>query len=181
MNTREIDFSPASGLAYSGAEGGFRDFYAAKVDSAADKASEKVLVRTDDKTFTAKDFYRDMFAQQVMKADMRAVFTEYAWDLNACGPCAADPLYHEELLSLGVFWLTETPPDFVLGRGSRPIMPPMGGGRDDVFDTHMLAGHDGEHVPEPTGRKLAWNRQQMNLHSAEAGNDRQRWLRLWTS
>jgi hypothetical protein len=39
-----------------------------------------------------KDFYCDMFDQQVKKADMRAVFTEYAWDMNWCDPCAAEPL-----------------------------------------------------------------------------------------
>jgi len=81
-----------------------------------------------------KDFYRDMFEPQVKKADMRAEFTEYAWDMNWCDPCAADPLTFEELRSLGVFWLNETPPDFVPGRGRRPIVPPMGGARD-VFVT----------------------------------------------
>jgi hypothetical protein len=56
-----------------------------------------------------RDFYRDMFEQQVKKADMRAVFTEYAWDMNWCAPCAADPLSADELRSLGVFWLHDDP------------------------------------------------------------------------
>src|SRR4030095_14673007 len=95
-----------------------------------------------------KDFYRDMFDQQVKKADMRAVFTEYAWDMNWCDPCAADPLTPEELRSLGVFWLTETPPsDSVPGRGSRPIMPPMAGARD-VYVTRMHVRYDAQHFPE---------------------------------
>jgi hypothetical protein len=85
-----------------------------------------------------EDFYRDMFEQQVKKADMRAVFTEYPYDMNWCDPCAADPLSVEELQSLGVFWLNETPPDFIPGRGRRPIMPPMGGARD-VFDAGSRA------------------------------------------
>jgi hypothetical protein len=94
-----------------------------------------------------KDFYRDMFEQQVNKADMRAVFTEYAWDMNWCDPCAADPLAVEELRSLGVFWLNETPPDLVPGRGRPPIMPPMGGARD-VFVTRMHVRYDAQHFPE---------------------------------
>ena len=94
-----------------------------------------------------KDFYRDMFEQQVKKADMRAVFTEYAWDMNWCDPCAADPLALEELRSLGVFWLNETPPDFVPGRGRRPVVPPMGGARD-VFVTRMHVRYDAQHFPE---------------------------------
>ena len=94
-----------------------------------------------------KDFYRDMFEQQVKKADMRAVFTEYAWDMNWCDPCAADPLSFEELRSLGVFWSNETSPDLIPGRGRRPIMPTMGGARD-VFVTRMHVRYDAQHFPE---------------------------------
>ena len=36
------------------------------------------------------DFYHAMFGEQVKKEDMRAVFTEYAWDMGWCDPCAAD-------------------------------------------------------------------------------------------
>jgi hypothetical protein len=49
-----------------------------------------------------KDFYTAMFAEQVRKEDMRAVFLEYAWDTAWCDPCAADPLSPEELRKLGV-------------------------------------------------------------------------------
>jgi len=75
-----------------------------------------------------------MLKQQVKKADMCAVFTEYDPYLNWCDPCAADPLTFEELRSLGVFRLNETPPDLIPGRGRRSIMPPMDGARD-VFVT----------------------------------------------
>ena len=88
-----------------------------------------------------------MFNQQVKKADMRAVFTEYAQDMNSCDPCAADPLSHEELRSLGVFWFSETPPDFIPGRGHRPIVPTMGGARD-VFVARMDVRYDPEHFSE---------------------------------
>jgi len=153
------------------------------------KASQVVLERTDDKTRTTKDSYRDMFDQQVKKADIRAVFTEYAWDMNWCDPCAADPLSHEEPLSLGVLRLTETPPDFVPGRGPRPIMPPMGGGRD-VFITRMNLLGDAQHLPEYevlqetadlTGRQLTDMYPKMNLRTADAGNDGKWQQKLWTS
>jgi hypothetical protein len=49
-------------------------------------------------------FYRAMFDEQVRRADMTAVFLEYAWDMNWCDPCAADPLSDDELRELGVFW-----------------------------------------------------------------------------
>ena len=54
------------------------------------------------------DFYKAMFTQQVTKENMSAIFTEYAWDMGWCDPCAADPLSTEELRNLGVFWLGES-------------------------------------------------------------------------
>jgi len=85
-------------------------------------------------------FYRDMFDQQVKKVDLRAVFTEYAWDMNWCDPCAAEPLSFEELRSLGAFWLTE----------GRPEIIPNGimSGARDVFVTRMHVRYDAEHFPE---------------------------------
>ncbi|HEX2930002.1 MAG TPA: DUF2330 domain-containing protein [Candidatus Binatia bacterium] len=91
-----------------------------------------------------KDFYRDMFDHQVKKVDMRAVFTEYAWDMNWCDPCAADPLSAEELRSLGVFWMSDA--GFVPGQGRRSI-PPMGGA-PDVFVTRMHVRYDAQRFPE---------------------------------
>jgi hypothetical protein len=88
-----------------------------------------------------------MFDQQVKKADMRAVFTEYAWDMNWCDPCAADPLSVAELRGLGVFWLNEGGPQFIPGPGRRPIPPPIGGARD-VFVTRMHVRYDAQHFPE---------------------------------
>ncbi|MDM8559231.1 DUF2330 domain-containing protein [Candidatus Parabeggiatoa sp. HSG14] len=52
-------------------------------------------------------FYRAMFDKQVQKENMKTVFLEYAWDMNWCDPCAADPLSDQELRELGVFWLNE--------------------------------------------------------------------------
>jgi hypothetical protein len=49
-----------------------------------------------------KDFYKAMFAEQVRREDMRAVFLEYAWNMAWCDPCAAEPLSAQELQKLGV-------------------------------------------------------------------------------
>ncbi len=88
-----------------------------------------------------KDFYRDMFDQQVKKADMRAVFLEYAWDMNWCDPCAADPLSVAQLRSLGVFWLS----DPVAHPLRRPMLPTDA---RDVFVTRMHVRYDAAHFPE---------------------------------
>ena len=93
-----------------------------------------------------KDFYRDMFDQQAKKVDMRAVFTEYAWDMNWCDPCAADPLSAEELRSLGVFWMKPDGPAFAPGQGRR-LGPPIDGARD-VFVTRMHVRYDAQRFPE---------------------------------
>jgi hypothetical protein len=42
-------------------------------------------------------FYRDLFSTEVKKNDMSVVFTEYAWDMGWCDPCASAPLSPEEL------------------------------------------------------------------------------------
>jgi hypothetical protein len=89
-----------------------------------------------------QDFYRDMFDQQVKKADMRAVFTEYAWDMNGCDPCAAEPLSFEELRGLGVFWLSDRA-GFLPG----PQPAPASGARD-VFVTRLHVRYDAAHFPE---------------------------------
>jgi hypothetical protein len=76
-------------------------------------------------------FYTAMFAKQVQKQDMSAVFLEYAWDMGWCDPCAADPLSNEQLRKLGVFWLD--------GNGS---------GGSNVFVTRLHVRYDGAHFPE---------------------------------
>lgn len=51
------------------------------------------------------NFYKAMFDTQTKKQNLRAVFTEYFWNMGWCDPCAAEPLNFEELKQLGVFWL----------------------------------------------------------------------------
>ncbi len=78
-------------------------------------------------------FYKDMFARQVQKEDMRAVFLEYAWDMAWCDPCAADPLSGDELRELGVFWADR--------KADR-------GGAQNAFLTRLHLRYDGAHFPE---------------------------------
>jgi hypothetical protein len=87
-----------------------------------------------------QDFYRALFDRAVTKADMRAVFLEYAWDMNWCDPCAADPLSFEELRNLGVFWASESPPV--------PRQMSIGPAARDVFVTRMHVRYDAAHFPE---------------------------------
>ncbi|MEA3207193.1 MAG: hypothetical protein QOE70_250 [Chthoniobacter sp.] len=83
------------------------------------------------------DFYRAMFDQQVKKEDMRCVFTEYAWDMGWCDPCAAEPLSNDELKRLGVFWLD--------GESRNPQARPM---NSAVFITRLHLRYDRAHFPE---------------------------------
>ena len=80
------------------------------------------------------DFYRDLFSQQVKREHERGVFLEYAWDMNWCDPCAANPLSAEELRSLGVFWQEN---------GGR-----MKGQAQNVFLTRLHIRYDAAHFPE---------------------------------
>lgn len=67
------------------------------------------------------DFYRAMFDQQARREGMKAVFTEYFWDMAWYDPCAADPLSPEELRTAGVRWVAPArgriPPS-----GAQPVM-----------------------------------------------------------
>ena len=88
------------------------------------------------------DFYKAMFSQQVGKENMSAIFTEYAWDMAWCDPCAADPLSAEELRKLGVFWIAASP---VSGQ----LRPVPGGPRpQNVFMTRLHVRYDAAHFPE---------------------------------
>ena len=78
-----------------------------------------------------KDFYTAMFNQQVAKENMSTIFTEYAWDMGWCDPCAAEPLSNDELRKLGVFWLE-----------------PTGRRGPDVFVTRLHVRYDSVRFPE---------------------------------
>lgn len=76
-------------------------------------------------------FYKAMFTRQVEKQDRSAVFTEYAWDMRWCDPCAADPLSADELRRLGVFWSGDAR-----------------GGAASAFLTRLHVRYDNAHFPE---------------------------------
>jgi hypothetical protein len=82
------------------------------------------------------DFYRALFSRQVSNEHMQAVFTEYAWDMAWCDPCAADPLSREELRGLGVYWVAAA-------AGGAPS-----GGGSEVFLTRLHVRYDAAHFPE---------------------------------
>lgn len=83
------------------------------------------------------DFYRDLFMQQVKRENERGVFLEYAWDMNWCDPCAANPLSAEELRGLGVFWQDNN------GRMGKGM-----GMAQNVFLTRLHVRYDAAHFPE---------------------------------
>ena len=93
------------------------------------------------------DFYKAMFSQQVTKENMSTIFTEYAWDMGWCDPCAADPLSSEELRQLGVFWLGASPdPRPPVPGQARPMpMPPR---PQNVYMTRLHVRYDAAHFPE---------------------------------
>jgi hypothetical protein len=93
------------------------------------------------------DFYKAMFAEQVRRENMSAVFLEYAWDMAWCDPCAADPLSREELRQLGVFWLDEGGSGVTPGAVT-PRRAPMPSGAQEVFLTRLHVRYDAAHFPE---------------------------------
>ena len=76
-------------------------------------------------------FYTAMFQHQVERQNMAVVFTEYAWDMSWCDPCASQPLSNDELKQLGVFWLDDA-----------------SNGTPRVFMTRLHARYDREHFLE---------------------------------
>lgn len=79
-------------------------------------------------------FYRAMFDESVRRERMETVFTEYAWDLGWCDPCAADPLTNGELRKLGVNWI----------RGKDEERPE----EYSAFLTRLHVRYDRQHFPE---------------------------------
>jgi hypothetical protein len=77
-------------------------------------------------------FYKAMFTHQVESQGGHAVFLEYAWNMNWCDPCAADPLSPDELRRLGVFWL----------ESRNPFPTP------EVFLSRLHVRYDKAHFPE---------------------------------
>ncbi|RKQ71518.1 hypothetical protein DES40_0841 [Litorimonas taeanensis] len=98
-------------------------------------------------------FYKDMYATAAEREGGHGVFMEYAWDMNWCDPCAADPLSRDELQELGVFWINDSSDADVLQRG-RP-MPQA----QDVYVTRLHVRYDAESFPEDLKFKTTGDRQ----------------------
>src|SRR3984957_2765808 len=92
-----------------------------------------------------QDFYKSVFRKQVDDNAMRAVFTEYVWNMGGCDPCAGPPLSPEELRSLGVFWLDDP------AQGSNAMLyrrGPMMGGAMPVMLTRLHVRYTSDSFPE---------------------------------
>jgi len=104
------------------------------------------------------DFYRDMFRHQVEKENGKAVFMEYAWDMNWCDPCAAEPLSRSELRELGVHWLGNQGgprPNESFPQPRRPVAPQAA----DVFVTRLHLRYDADTFPEDLKFQTTGDRQ----------------------
>jgi hypothetical protein len=62
--------------------------------------------------------------------------------MNWCDPCAADPLSHDELKGLGVFWLGDS-----RGGETQPMRRPIPQARD-AFVTRLHVRYDAERFPD---------------------------------
>ncbi len=78
-------------------------------------------------------FYRAMFNNQAEK-ERDAVFLEYAWNMNWCDPCAADPLSSKELNELGAFWIKPDANNY--------------GGAAEAYVTRLHVRYDAKTFPE---------------------------------
>ena len=88
------------------------------------------------------EFYKAMFDHQVKQEKMGAVFTEYFWNMGWCDPCAAEPLSHDELRKLGVFWLDVAPAP------SGPLFRPIPTGALPVTVTRIHVRYTSDTFPE---------------------------------
>ena len=99
------------------------------------------------------DFYRSMYGTAAEREGGHGVFMEYAWDMNWCDPCAADPLSVEQLEELGVFWLEDDKKAFE----NTPRWMQQNAARD-VFVTRLHVRYDAESFPEDLKFKTTGNR-----------------------
>lgn len=94
-------------------------------------AEVPLAVKTDFGTF-----YRAVFDTAVKRDGMASVFTEYAWDLGWCDPCAADPMKNRELVELGARWIGSDTDE------------PFGGRSGDAYVTRLHVRYDRASFPE---------------------------------
>lgn len=95
--------------------------------------------------------YAAIFSHQAKLNDLRAVFTEYVWNMGWCDPCAAPPLSAGELRELGVFWLGDQNPAPGGGGARAPMfryMPVPSGGPTQVILTRLHVRYSADTFPE---------------------------------
>ena len=100
------------------------------------------------------DFYKDMYKTSADREGGHGVFMEYAWDMNWCDPCAADPLSNDQLRELGVFWLDD-------GNDRPDILPRRRGPKamaKDVYVTRLHVRYDAKSFPEDLKFKTTGDR-----------------------
>ena len=108
------------------------------------------------------DFYKDMYKTSAEREGGHGVFMEYAWDMNWCDPCAADPLSNDQLKELGVFWMGDQG-DNDIQPTPRPMPRPMPfrGGKSmakDVYVTRLHVRYDAQSFPEDLKFKTTGDR-----------------------
>jgi hypothetical protein len=96
------------------------------------------------------EFYKSMYQRSYEKEGKNAVFLEYAWDMNWCDPCAADPLSQEELRKAGVFWLEG---------GDRSVNRPVPVGASNVYLTRLHVRYSRPKFPEDLMFQITPNRE----------------------
>lgn len=94
-------------------------------------------------------FYTDMFRTAASKENSQVVFTEYAWNMGWCDPCAAEPLSQPELETLGVWWAGGSQSRFAPG-----TLPWPSGGAVQAFVTRLHVRYDAQHFPEDLSFKI---------------------------
>ena len=107
------------------------------------------------------DFYKDMYKTVADREGGHGVFMEYAWDMNWCDPCAADPLSDDQLKELGVFWLDEPLSKPVNGKPIVRPIPRRGikSAAKDVYVTRLHVRYDAQSFPEDLKFKTTGDRQ----------------------
>lgn len=93
-------------------------------------------------------FYKAMYAKTVEREGPSTIL-EYAWDMNWCDPCAADPLSQDQLRHLGAFWIGGNQKQRI-GTNGQIIAPKRrpGGQARDAFVTRLHMRYDADTFPE---------------------------------
>ncbi|MCK5903097.1 MAG: DUF2330 domain-containing protein [Cocleimonas sp.] len=93
------------------------------------------------------NFYRSLFRTLANK-EKKAVVIEYAWDMNWCDPCAANPLSDKELRDIGVYWIKPANPKEYWKRNAK-----------DVFITRLHVSYDSKSFPSDLVFQVTSNRE----------------------